>query len=286
MPDRQPLVAIITGLPLEYEAVRSLLTGLGDRRTSTVSGGAELGELPDSAWQVALADVSSSHTPAAIVVKNLVQRFQPRALLFVGIAGGLKNTVEVGDVVIGTRIYAFQGGTETPEGFYARPQSWHSSHRLEQIARSALIGEPGVHFGVVAAGEIVLNDEHTSLLAQLKRSYNDALAVEMEGAGVAHAAHLTGRVETLTVRGISDVADTAKGPGDPRRAQSLAAARAARVAAAVIRELPTAPQRPTNIVVQGEVNSVVHGGHIDIRGNTFFGATPGKIGVESPPEDN
>ncbi|KND34366.1 5'-methylthioadenosine/S-adenosylhomocysteine nucleosidase [Streptomyces acidiscabies] len=277
MPDRQPLVAIITGLPLEYEAVRSLLTGLGERMIGTALS-VEVGELPDSAWQVALADASSAHIPATILIKDVVRQLRPDALLFVGIAGGLKDTVEVGDLVVATRIYAFQGGAQTPEGLYARPQAWHPSHRLEQAARFALWGEPGVHFGAVAAEEIVLNDEHTSLLAQLRRSYNDALAVEMESAGMAHAAHLTAEVETLTVRGISDAADPAKKPEDPRAAQSHAANRAAGAAAAVLRKLPPLPSHSTSLADSGD--------HIDFRGSTFFGTNVGKIAVESPREDN
>ncbi|GAV43380.1 5'-methylthioadenosine/S-adenosylhomocysteine nucleosidase [Streptomyces acidiscabies] len=277
MPDRQPLVAIITGLPLEYEAVRSLLTGLRERMIGTALS-VEVGELPDSAWQVALADASSAHIPATILIKDVVRQLRPDALLFVGIAGGLKDTVEVGDLVIATRIYAFQGGEQTPEGFYARPQSWDSSHRMEQTARSALRDLTGVHFGAVTASDVVLNHEHSSLLDQLKRSYNDALAVEMEGAGVAHVAHLTTGLEMLTVRGISDVADPAKKPGDPRAAQSHAANRAAGAAAAVLRKLPPLPSHSTSLADSGD--------HIDFRGSTFFGTNVGKIAVESPREDN
>ncbi|GAQ52353.1 5'-methylthioadenosine/S-adenosylhomocysteine nucleosidase [Streptomyces acidiscabies] len=282
MPDGQPLVAIITGLPLEYEAVRSLLTGLGERMVG-IALSVEVGELPDSAWQVALADVSSTHTPAAILIEDVVRQLRPDALLFIGIAGGLKDTLEVGDLVVATKIYAFQGGKQTPEGFYARPQSWHSSYRMTQTARSALRDLPGVHFGAMVASDVVLNDERASLLDQLKRSYNDALAVEMEGAGVAHVAHLTTGLEMLTVRGISDVADRSKIPGDPRRAQSLAAARAASAAAAILRKLGPPPRFTATSQATHIMQSA---GDISIRGNTFFNTPPGKITADPPPEDN
>ncbi|WP_338685083.1 5'-methylthioadenosine/S-adenosylhomocysteine nucleosidase [Streptomyces acidiscabies] len=275
-------MAIITGLPLEYQAVRSLLTGMRERRIGTTLS-VEVGELPDSVWQVALADVSLSR--AATIVDDVVHQLHPDALLFVGIAGSLKSTVEVGDLVIATKIYAFQGGKQTPEGFYARPQSWHSSYRMTQTARSALHDLPGVHFGAMAASDVVLNAEHASLRDQLKRSYNDALAVEMEGAGVAHVAHLTTGLEMLTVRGISDVdvADRAKIPGDPRRAQSLAAARAASAAAAILRKLGPPPRFTATSQATHIMQSA---GDISIRGNTFFNTPPGKITADPPPEDN
>lgn len=260
--------------------MRSLLTDLRERPISNALS-VELGDLPDSQWQVALAVTGPSR--AGAIVDHIVQQLRPDALLFVGIAGGLKDFVEVGDLVVATRIYAFQGGAQTPEGLYARPQSWHPSHRLEQTARSALRAEPGVHFGAVAADEVVLNDEHTYLLAQLRRSYNDALAVEMEGAGMAHVAHLTSGVETLTIRGISDVADRAKIPGDPRDAQSLAAARAASAAAAILRKLSPPPR----FTAAGQATHIMQSARdISIRGNIFFNTTPGKITADPPHEDN
>ncbi|MER7577993.1 nucleosidase [Streptomyces sp. NPDC126514] len=266
MPYERPFAAVVTGLPLEYESMRSLLTGLRREQLSETLS-TELGDLPDSPWQVALAKVSS-HRDAAIL-DFVVRQLRPDALLFVGIAGSLRDDVVVGDLVVATRTYAFQGGKQTPEGFYARPQSWHPSHRMEQVARSALRGEFRVHFRAVAAGDITLNDEHSSLLNQLKRHYNDAVAIEMESAGIAHAAHLTAGVDTLTIRGISDVADAARMPKDHQRAQARAAARAAQAAAVVLRALKPPPPRPTHVAYGGD--------HVDFHGSTFFGPAVGKI---------
>ncbi|GAA4074943.1 5'-methylthioadenosine/S-adenosylhomocysteine nucleosidase [Streptomyces shaanxiensis] len=276
MPDNRPLVVIVTGLPLEYESMRSHLTNLRKHWIAPAVR-TELGDLPGSPWQVALAEVGPPASSAAVIVASVVHRLSPDALLFVGVAGALKDGVEVGDLVVATRIYAFQGGKETPEGFYARPQSWHSSHWIHQAARHALLGQPRVHFSPIAAGDVILNHERSSLLDQLRRSYNDAVAIEMEGAGIAHAAHLAGHMETLTIRGISDVADATKKPEDQRGAQRTAASRAATAAADVLRALEPRHSRP----VQGSYA----GDHIDFRGSTFFGAVAGKIDVESQGRD-
>jgi nucleoside phosphorylase len=270
------LVAVVTAQPLEYESMRSHLTDLAEQRLDDAVS-AELGDLPDSPWQVALTEAGPPARTAAVIVESVVHWLRPDALLFVGVAGGLNSQVDVGDVVVATRIYAFQGGKETPEGFYARPQSWHPSHRMQQAARDALRGEPGVHFKAIGAGDVVLNHEGSSLVAQLRRSYNDAVAIEMEGTGMAYAAHLTAGIDTLTIRGISDAADTTKQPEDQRRAQRHAADRAATAAVAVLRALEPPHSRNVRVTREGD--------HIDFRGSTFFGAVAGKIHVDAPHRD-
>lgn len=172
----------------------------------------------------------------------------PEALLFVGVAGGLKDDIALGDVVVATRVYAYHGGKITDAGFHARPRVWEASHRLEQAARHARFGlelSGRVHFKPVAAGEVVLNSRSSALSEQLMHHFNDAVAIEMESAGVAQAAHLTGVLQTLTVRGISDRADGHKHVAESSGSQQRAAANAAAVAMGVLSELEPSAERTT-----------------------------------------
>jgi nucleoside phosphorylase len=84
-------------------------------------------------------------------------------------------------------------------------------------------GYPRTHYGVIASGNMLVKDPYfrDDLKARL-----GALAIEMEGAGVADAAEAAA-VEYLIVRGISDYADSFKRDGWHRYA-SLAAATYAR----------------------------------------------------------
>ncbi len=243
---------ILTALGLEYEAVRAYL---GERdfvrhETGTVF---EVGTLAGTAWRTALAEVGEGNDSAAVVTEQARQLFSPRALLFVGVAGALKDDLTLGDVVVATRVHSVHGGKDAPEGFLARPEGWAGSHELVQSAKHALRGQswhtasapgdtdgqrhPRVHFKPVAAGDVVLNSATSVLRQQLRTHYNDAVAIEMESAGMAHAAQI-GRIEALTIRGISDMADGNKYAEADTEHQPRAAAHAAAAAVAVIRHLP------------------------------------------------
>jgi nucleoside phosphorylase len=154
-------------------------------------------------------------------------------------------------VVVATRVYAYHGGKETDGGMLARPRAWDASHELEQrahhIARSGswarfLPGAPaghlpGVHFKPIAAGEIVLASSAGPTAERLRSTYNDAAAIEMEGAGVTQASQFNRSLPTLIVRGISDRADGGKSALDKAGWQHRAAAHAAAFALALAAEL-------------------------------------------------
>jgi 8-oxo-dGTP diphosphatase len=140
---------------------------------------------------------------------------------------------------VATHIYAFHGGTSEDDGFKSRPRVWEVSHSADQIARHVARDDswaddlrarrraPVVHFGPIAAGEVVLNSTVSAHARWIRQNYNDALAIEMEGAGVAQAAHLNRSLPVVVVRGVSDRADGTKETTDRKRWQARAVANAA-----------------------------------------------------------
>lgn len=243
-----PVIVVLTALELEYQAVRQSLVDCrrADHPAGTVF---EVGRPAGSRGLVALAVTGEGNTAAAILAERAITMFQPRALIFVGVAGALHNDLQLGDVVVATKVYAYHGGSVQPDGFLARPRAWEAPHQLNQLARHVSRSAawatglpagrpvPRVHFRPVAAGEVVLNSRDDPLSTQLRFTYGDAAAIEMESAGVAQAAHLNGALPMLTVRGISDKADGEKHAADGRGWQPAAAANAAAFALAVIAEL-------------------------------------------------
>ncbi|MFE2585868.1 nucleosidase [Streptomyces sp. NPDC059378] len=281
---RRPTAVILTALPLEYEAVRARLTDV--RRREAPSGTRfDTGSLPGTPWEVAVAEIGMGSETAAVITNEAHSWLKPEVLLFVGVAGSLKDDVRIGDVVVATKVYAYHGGKQTPDGFLARPGAWPASHRLLQAARAALRRgtgwhdpEPPVHFAPVAAGDVVLADAGSELTAFLKRTFNDAAAIEMEAAGVAQAAQLTGTLQALVIRGISDLADGNKGAADAAGSQPRAATHAATAAAATLAELMPGDGTGTADSSEGSRPSPQYGGdHIDFRGGVFFGPVTGKI---------
>jgi nucleoside phosphorylase len=249
------VIVVLTALKLEYLAVRELLTG---HQTLRHEDGliVEAGTLPGTGWTVAVAELGPGTMSAASATQVVRGWLRPRAVFFVGVAGGLRREMPLGDVVVATKVYAYGGGRETDQGFQARPQAWPGPEWLLQEARLALrSGDwgrprdpaapvPEAHFKPIAAGDVLLDGDESALARRLREHYQDAVAVEMEGSGVAHAAHLLGGLSVLIVRGISDHADGRKGAADQEGSQPRAAANAARAALAVIAALdPQAPPR-------------------------------------------
>jgi 5'-methylthioadenosine/S-adenosylhomocysteine nucleosidase len=281
VPDNhQPTVLVLTALALEYAAVR---THLKDREELVHEDGTrvECGRLDGSPWTVALAELGEGALHTAALTTQLVSWLRPQAVLFVGVAGSLKEDIEIGDVVVGTKVYGIHGGKQTPRGFLVRPEAWPCSNALVQAARSAVRDMPGVraHFKPIASGDVVLADTRSQIARHLREHYNDAAAIEMEGSGAAHASHLNGQVDALVIRGISDLANAGKRRADASGSQGNAATQAASVAVAVLRK--HRPRTGSSDSEEGphgrrEPGATYSGDHIDFRGGTFHGPVTGK----------
>nr|WP_079083037.1 5'-methylthioadenosine/S-adenosylhomocysteine nucleosidase [Streptomyces antibioticus] len=279
VPETVSTALVLTALPLEYAAVRAHIE---ERRERTHRDGTriEQGRLPGTDWQVALAELGVGADRAAALTTQLIDWLRPEAVFFVGVAGGLKDDVEIGDVVVGTQVYEIHGGKQTPEGFLVRPKSLPGSHALEQAARFAVRDMPDVrpHFAPIATGTVVLADADSELAQFIRRNYNDAAAIEMEGYGATQAAHLNGRLDSLVVRGISDHANADKHAADAGGSQPLAAKQAAAVTVAVLRRHgprgdSSDQEGPSS---RGDRGATYGGDHIDFRGGTFYGPVTGK----------
>lgn len=242
------MVVILTALNLEYEAVRSRLTDLHVHRHPTGTR-FEVGRLGGEGYgRVALGLVGKGNHAAAVLAERAMAEFAPVAVIFVGVAGALRAHVQLGDVVVASHVYAYHGGTSEDDGLKARPRVWEIPHSAAQLAQHLardggwcrdLTGRvaPRVHFGPIAAGEVVLDSAISAQARWVRQHYNDAVAIEMEAAGVAQAGHLHRALPVVVVRGISDRADGTKAATDGENWQPRAVTHAAAFATALAREL-------------------------------------------------
>jgi nucleoside phosphorylase/tetratricopeptide (TPR) repeat protein len=264
------MAVVLCALPVEYRAVRLLLTDLQERE---LPGGSmfEEGVLSGTPWRVAFGQLGEGNVGAGILAQQAMSSFDPDLILFVGVAGALKDDVLVGDVVVATRVGAYQGG-KAAEDFLSRPRTWDADHRLEQRARHLVAtggwppagairvdgAAPEVHFKPIVAGDVVLASRDSPQYEQLRLHYNDAVAIEMEGVGLAQAAHVN-KVAALVIRGISDTTGPDKQAFDAAGWQARAAKHAASFAAALLRSLPpdSRPRRSAASDAQGEDPSAI-----------------------------
>ena len=292
-------IVILTAMNVEYKAVHTRLRDL-TVQTHPMGTRFEVGRLEGGGCHVALALVGKGNQAAAVLTERAVALFGPAAVVFVGVAGALRPHLRLGDVVVASHVYAYHGATSEDEATTARPRTWELAHRAHQIAAHVerdvdwARGLPGgspvprVHFGPVAAGEIVLYSATSDVREWLREHYNDAVAVEMEAAGVAQAGHLNDRMPTIMIRGISDNGDKTKPASDAEGWQARAAANAAAFAAALSTALAaelepagrgtgsggSTPGGPFNHAADG-ARVGVQGQHVTIHGGIQFGG-PGK----------
>ncbi|MFJ5805957.1 purine phosphorylase [Streptomyces sp. NPDC093093] len=243
----QDLVVILTALNLEYQAVRQRMASPQVHRHERGTR-FEVGATPGTSCRIALALTNKGNHSSAVIAERAIQEFSPVAVLFVGVAGALWETARLGDVVMATHVYAYHGGTSEDDGLKARPRVWEAPHAISQLgSHLARVnnwiddthghgGAPQVHFGAIAAGEVVQNSKISAEAQWIRQHYNDALAIEMEAAGVAQAGHLNGAPVAI-IRGISDRADGTKSSAEDRSWQPRAAANAAAFAVRLAMEL-------------------------------------------------
>ncbi|MEV3935600.1 5'-methylthioadenosine/S-adenosylhomocysteine nucleosidase [Glycomyces sp. NPDC049804] len=284
-----PDIVVLTALDLEYEAVRQHLVDTEVRRHGAGTR-FEVGTVRDSKCRIALGLTGVGNHAAAVLAERAVQAFTPKAVLFVGVAGALWDSISLGDVVVASRVYAYHGGTSNNDGLKARPRAWEAPHGISQLAHHlARNGDwakrlppetepPKVLFGPIAAGEVVQNSRISVEAKWIREHYNDATAIEMEAAGVAQAGHLN-NAPVAIVRGISDMANGSKnasrdGAWQPRAAAN-AAAFALRLAEEINIEAKETSMASDNPKPRSTGDTVINvaSGQVGIQGGSVAGCT-------------
>ncbi|NKY35651.1 5'-methylthioadenosine/S-adenosylhomocysteine nucleosidase [Nocardia speluncae] len=258
------MFVILTALGVEQDAVLEHLVDirLHEHDKGTLFDVGTIAGHPGH--RVAVGVTGAGTTTAATLTERARAEFSPEVMMFVGVAGGRRDSLAIGDVVVATKIHSYQGGRSEDEEFLVRPRSWEISHRLDQLARRQCrenrwarfltdgTSVPAVHFDPIAVGDVVLNSTRSELARRIHTSYNDAVAVEMEGSGFAHAAALGDQMPAVVIRGISDHADGMKARADRAGGQAIAARNAAAFAIALAVSLepgsdrsPAKPVPPT-----------------------------------------
>jgi len=244
-----PRAVILTALPVEYMAI---CTHLADLQEEMHPQGTiyERGKFVANAtsWEVGIVEVGAGNAGAAVEAERAIAYFNPSVILFVGVAGGIKD-VALGDVVAATKVYGYESGKAKLK-FEPRPDLGLSTYSLIQRARaeskksdwlqrltSAVPdSNPRVFVAPIAAGEKVIASSKAHIFKFIQLNYGDAVAVEMEGRGLLQAAHANHQVSALVIRGISDLID-GKSEADAGGSQEMAARNASAFAFEILAKL-------------------------------------------------
>lgn len=230
-------IVFLTALPhVEYEAVMKLpLTWIEHQEldddniyhTSSI-------ELSDGSTRRVLATCLSHMgiAAAAAATASICVKFKPSLIVMTGICAGIKDRVNLGDILIADPSWDWGSGKLTVSGGIAKFLSAPTQvaldpslrRKIQHVATSKLYenqiyaswdgtrppANPRVHIGPVATGAVVLEDPQTvDLIKSQNRTTN---GIEMEAYGVMAAAFNSGpsRPKVLAVKSVCDFADPEK----------------------------------------------------------------------------
>jgi len=237
-------VAVLAALPEELKAVADRVA---IKRPLRGMPGAYYGEIheesEDTCRLVMMHFGRMGNSYAAVATLQVLNRWSPRALILVGIAGGNRNVehLRLGDVLVATSIHAYEyqkiepvcpDGRRVPK---REPRMYSCSLNLVRCAGHVQVcmneraesaelsddqrmeqGIPRVFIDVLASGSKLIADDEF-IQQELVNQDRKIIGMEMEGEGVmvAAEAHFP-RPDVLVVKGVSDYADPASRIGPNR----------------------------------------------------------------------
>lgn len=148
---------------------------------------------------------------AAVCTQILADIYRIDAVINTGVAGSLKNEIDIADIVLSTDVQQHDmdaTGFGYELGVIPRMDCsiFQTDEQLLKIAKEVctqVIPEVGVHTGRIVSGDQFISDSDKK--EWLSRNFG-AYCTEMEGASIAQTAYLN-HIPFLIIRAISDKAD-------------------------------------------------------------------------------
>ncbi len=230
-------VLLLCAVPVEWDSLKTLVSDpVEDPVLNDPAIRGRL-EFEGRSLSVALVEVGVGSTKSGMSTLSAIEKYQPRLVLFIGVAGGIKD-VAIGDVVVADKVYYYESGKLVDGAFQARSDTRTVPATLAGIARR-IRAQPNlasfqIFVGALASGEKVIADVKSDELARIHAHSGDALALEMEGNAVLAAidrAEIT--PDFFIVRGVSDLI-AAKSESDAGGSQKEATENARTVALRLI----------------------------------------------------
>lgn len=176
---------------------------------------------------------------AAVCAQILADTFHADAIINTGIAGSLKNEINIGDIVLSTD--AIQHDMDA-QGFGYAPgvipqmevSDFQADEKLIELAKKCcaeVCPDVQVFTGRVVSGDQFISDKKKK---EWLSSQFEGLCAEMEGAAIAQASYLN-HVPFLIIRAISDKADDSATMDYPEF-EAMAAENSVKLLADIVRQ--------------------------------------------------
>ncbi len=199
------MIGILGAMDIELEA---LLSDMEEKESERISG-FEFFKGKIAGREVVIAKCGIGKVAAALCAQAMILRYAPSLLLHTGVAGTLTDKLSVTDVAVGTSAVQHDMDTSPlgdPVGLISGINKiYFEADKKAADLFLAIAKENGVNAlgGTIASGDQFICD--AAVKARIVENFS-AIACEMEGGAVAHAAYLNG-TPFVILRAISDSAD-------------------------------------------------------------------------------
>lgn len=142
---------------------------------------------------------------ASRTTQILIDNFNIESIINVGVAGGLSDNINIGDIVIGEKLvqhdfditaFGYEKGYISETGRF-----FESDKSLIERCKKNKIENIQIMVGTIASGDIFCTD--IKMKEEIRTKFNGD-CVEMEGAAIAQTAYLC-NIPFLVIRAISDI---------------------------------------------------------------------------------
>ncbi|WP_075720812.1 5'-methylthioadenosine/adenosylhomocysteine nucleosidase [Roseburia sp. 499] len=200
-------VGIIGAMALEVEELKSKMEITRKEERASM----EFLEGMLNGTDVVIVQSGIGKVNAALCTQILCDMFDVTHIINTGVAGSLKNEINIGDIVVSTdalhhdvdvRVFGYPLGEVPQMGCLAFP----ADEKLNALAVECckeVNKDISVYSGRIVSGDQFISDKQVkdNIISNF-----DGFCVEMEGASIAHAAYLN-HVPFVIIRAISDKAD-------------------------------------------------------------------------------
>lgn len=205
-------IGIIGAMEEEITLVKELMT---DITVSEIAGLTfYMGRINDTDLVVVRSGIGKVN--AAMCTQILIDRFEVKAIINIGVAGAIADDLEIGDIVLSTKLIEHDFDVTAfghKKGVIPRMDSsiFIADDKLIDMASDAAkdLKDVYVKKGIVVSGDVFVSS--SELKDALQAEFN-ADCAEMEGAAIAHVCMLN-KMPFLVIRAMSDKAN-GEAPGN------------------------------------------------------------------------
>lgn len=200
-------IGIIGAMELELEALKEKMQIIRKEEKASM----EFLEGTLNGTDVVIVRSGIGKVNAALCTQILCDLFEVTHIINTGVAGSLKNEINIGDIVVSTdalhhdvdvRVFGYPLGEVPQMGCLAFPADEKLTGLAVECCKE-VNPDIAVYSGRIVSGDQFISDKQVK---ETIISNFGGFCVEMEGASIAHAAYLN-HVPFVIIRAISDKAD-------------------------------------------------------------------------------